>query len=234
MATGTSVTRIVSGDVIQVRTGVIQGIGPEGPTGPQGPQGLDGPQGVQGVPGPMGTIEDYMTYAHSVGNPQAIAANTPTLLNMNTVVRDDPGLISTLTAVVLPIGVWSIQISTTFVKPAQQNAGGYRKVDIVYDSTVWDTATQNAIPDIDMTFSCRTIIPALVDGLVVNFQATHTDTVAISTVSKFFITKHGPGPQGPAGPTGASGPVGPTGPTGPIGPAGTIVDNTTTFETMGG
>lgn len=234
MSSGTSVTRIVSGDVIQVRTGVVQGIGPEGPTGPQGPQGLDGPAGPQGVPGPMGQIDDYFTYAHSIGNALSIAANTPTLANMNTVVRDDPGLVATLTTVLLPIGTWYLQASVTFVKPSAQNGGGWRKIDVVYDSSVWDTEIQNAIADTDTTFACRTMIPATTEGLSVNFRLTHSDTVAVSTISKFFITKLGPGAEGPAGPTGPSGPVGPTGPTGPLGPAGTLVDNNTTFENIGG
>lgn len=234
MASGTSVTRVVTGDVIQVRTGVVQGIGPQGPTGPQGPQGQDGPQGTQGIPGPMGQIDNYLTYCTSFGNAQNVASNTPTLLTMPTVVRDDAGLVSTTTALVLPIGVWAIQMSTTYTKPSAQNAGGWRRLEILYNGAVWDIVSHNAIPDVDTCMMCRSVISATTAGLAVNFRATHSDTVAISTQTKFFASKLGPGAQGPAGPQGVAGPVGQTGPTGPIGPAGTIVNNNTTYANIGG
>jgi hypothetical protein len=234
MASGTSVTRIVTGDVIQVRTGVIQGIGPQGPTGPQGSIGLTGPQGVQGVPGPMGQIDDFMTYAHSYGNAQNVASNTPTLLTMPTVVRDDAGVLVTTTALALPIGVWYIQVSTQWTKPSTQNAGGWRKLEILYNAAVWDAVSQNAVPDTDTFGACRSLIPVTTPGLFVNFQATQSDSVAISTQSKFYATQLGPGAQGGPGPQGPAGPVGQTGPTGPIGPAGTLVTNTTTFANIGG
>lgn len=229
-----TVARLTSGDVIQVRTGVLQGIGPQGPVGPVGPAGPEGEQGSQGVPGPMGAIDDLVTQANTTGASQPVASNTPTAVNFTTVIRDDAGLVSSLTTLTLPAGNWYVQISANFAKPGSQAASGRRRIAINWDGVEQDAQSHNAIPDADTEMAFRSLIVATSEGRPCQIFLSHSDVVAIAVVSKVVVTKMGPGAQGPAGPIGPGGPVGQQGPVGPQGLPGTLVSNSTTFEQIGG
>ena len=74
-----NVIRLVNGGSIQVRTGVIQGVGPQGPRGVQGNQGIDGDQGPQGEPGPIGQILQLQGRTR-VATSNVIALNTDTVV----------------------------------------------------------------------------------------------------------------------------------------------------------
>lgn len=229
-----TVARLTSGDVIQIRTGVLQGIGPQGPVGPVGPEGQTGPQGTQGVPGPMGQVDDLVTSAHTVGSSQPVASNTPTMVNMTTVVRDDAGLVTSLTTLTLPIGNWYIQANVNFNKPSAAAGSGRRRVSVNWDGVEQAAQSQQALPDFDTELSFDSVIVATSEARPAVIYVSHSDSVAIPVVSKVVVTKLGPGAQGAAGPVGPSGPVGQTGPMGPQGVAGTLVSNNTTFEQIGG
>ena len=229
-----TVARLTSGDIIQVRTGVLQGIGPQGPVGPVGPQGEDGPQGSQGVPGPMGQIDDLVTQATSYGSSQPVASNTPTALNMVTTIRDDAGLITGLTQLTLPAGNWYVQASVCFEKPSAAAGSGRRRISVNYDGVEYDAIANNALADWNTELALRTLIVAPAAGRVATFYATQNDSVAIAVWGRFWVTKLGPGARGPAGDPGPTGPVGQQGPTGPQGVPGTLVSNSTTFEQIGG
>jgi hypothetical protein len=229
-----SVTRLSSGDIIHVREGALAGIGPAGPTGPSGPQGQEGEPGPQGIPGPTGQIDDFYTRAHNTGNSLSVATGTSTLVSYPTVVKDEPSLVSSLTNFTLPIGLWLVRVAVTFTKPGSANAAGWRRVSLVYDTVEVEATTQNAIPDLDTQFALTGLIEAVAAGRVLSARVQHSDSVAIAVVSSIYITRLGPGPSGPAGPQGPAGPPGQTGPTGPQGPPGSLVNNTTTYASIGG
>jgi len=229
-----TVARLTSGDQIQIRTGVLQGIGPQGPVGPVGPEGQTGPQGTQGVPGPMGQIDDLVTKATNVGAAQSVGSNTPTLVNMSTVIRDDAQLVSSLTTLTLPIGNWYIQASVNFNKPSAQAGAGRRRVSVNWDGVEQDAQSQNALTDYDTEISFTTVVVATSEARPTQIYVTHNDAVALAVSTKVTVTKLGPGAQGPAGPQGPAGGVGQQGPTGPQGVPGTLVSNSTTFEQIGG
>jgi hypothetical protein len=229
-----SVTRLSSGDVIQVRDGVLQGIGPQGPTGPTGPQGETGPPGTQGVPGPMGQVIEHYAYAHNTGNELSMAAGVDTLISWPNVVTDQPSVLTSVSNIALPVGLWLVQASANFRKPSSANASGWRKLWLRYDGVTWETQAQNSIPDIDCEFSVRAVIGATAAGKIVQVFGRQSDAVSIAVASHVYVTRLGPGPAGAAGDSGDAGPPGPIGPTGPQGPAGSLISNTTTFASIGG
>ena len=62
-----NVIRMVNGGTIQVRTGVMAGVGPQGQRGLIGPPGIDGPQGPDGPEGPIGQILQKQSRANLSG-----------------------------------------------------------------------------------------------------------------------------------------------------------------------
>src|SRR5215831_14946849 len=96
----TNVIRLVNGGSIQVRTGVLQGIGPQGPRGVAGPQGIDGLQGPQGEVGPMGQILQLSGLTKvSINN--TLAAATDTTISFGTVSYDDLSCFTSISNITL-------------------------------------------------------------------------------------------------------------------------------------
>jgi hypothetical protein len=182
----------------------------------------------------MGQIDDLVTKASTVGASQPVASNTPTMVNFTTVIRDDAGLVSSLTTLTLPIGNWYIKANINFNKPSAAAGSGRRRVSVQWDGVEQDGQSQNALADFDTEVNFSTVVVATSEARPCVLYVSHSDTVAISVVSKVTVTKLGPGAQGPAGAAGPNGPVGQTGPTGPQGVPGTLVSNSTTFEQIGG
>jgi hypothetical protein len=83
-----NVIRMVNGGTIQVRTGVLAGIGPQGQRGLIGPPGIDGPQGPDGPEGPIGQILQKQSRANVSGT-VSILSLADTLLPFATVAYDD-------------------------------------------------------------------------------------------------------------------------------------------------
>lgn len=229
-----NIVRLSSGDTIQIRTGVLQGIGPSGPTGGAGPAGVQGEVGPQGPPGPTGAIADTYTKATGVGTPQSIATVTETLVSFGTVVHDDGSLAASTTNFAIPIGVHLVRAQVLFTKPSSTNAAGHRRVSIYYDGVEVDKVSHNAVPTYDTAFSVTALIAAVSAGKILTVKVFHSDTVSISTVGTITLNRIGAGAVGDDGPVGPDGAIGPTGPTGPIGPAGTLIANTTTIANIGG
>ena len=72
-----NVVRLVNGGTIQVKTGVLQGVGPQGPRGYVGPQGPQGEQGPVGEQGQIGQILQQATRT-TVGRPtRSVPTPTP-------------------------------------------------------------------------------------------------------------------------------------------------------------
>jgi len=229
-----NIVRMNTGDVIQIREGVLQGIGPQGQMGPQGPQGIPGPQGAQGLPGPMGQIDDFYTKVTSEGNSQSVASNTLTLHSFASVIHDDASIVASVTNFIVPVGVWDVSCGLQFDKPSTQNAAGARRIVIRYDTVDIESATIPALTALDTRFQVNTLIDATSSSKVLSVLVFHTDTVAIAVHGNLVISRKGPGSRGPSGPQGVAGPPGQQGPTGPQGPAGSLVTSETTFAQIGG
>lgn len=217
-----NVVRLVNGGAIQVRTGVIQGIGPQGPRGVSGAQGLQGEQGPVGEPGPMGQILQMQGHT-SVGTMNPIAANTDTIISFGQVGYDDLSCFSTIANILLSAaGDYLFCCSLCF----NDAAAGYREV--WFSSTTTGTfarTTRNATATtatgtwVDLTMPYR----SNGGGEIINVLA--RSGVATGVGNGFLtVTRVGsgpPGPVGPAGPQGAAGAAGAQGPAGPPGSANT-------------
>lgn len=217
----TNVVRLTNGGTIQVRTGVLQGIGPQGPRGLIGLTGPIGEPGPDGLTGPPGSITQISSKA-IVASSQALSAATDTLIAFATVVHDDSSAFTSSTNVTLhDIGDWMITVTATFADPG--SATGWRQIKL------------NSVTNGDLLFDKRVSIVG--DTSICQFTFTHRSTISNEvvrvygrstqalnvTAGSIVVTRVGSGPPGttgPAGPTGANGPIGLTGPQGPDGNAG--------------
>lgn len=236
-----NVTRLESGGMIQIRTGVVQGIGPQGPVGATGPQGEVGPQGTQGVPGPTGGVEQVSS--QFTASSQAVALSTVTSnfpttytnVAFGTVVRDElSAQSSTVNFVFSPGADYALYAQIRFYKQAAVNGTGYRAIQAVYNSVVIaeEIVPANFLVDtvLRMPFAFRSV-----SGTdVLNIKVSHNDTASLNVTGSLWINQTGPGAQGIQGIQGIQGPQGDVGPQGPIGPSGAIVNNTTTIADIGG
>lgn len=234
------VVRVSSGEIIQVRTGVIQGIGPQGPRGATGPQGSTGPQGPQGVPGPTGYVTDFSSYftasAQGIGT-TTITSNLPTAwsnMAFGTVVRDELSAQTSTVNYDLATGDYTGVVYVQFQKQTSVSASGFRGVQVISAGV---TVAQMLIPantlvhtDITLPFALRSASASD----VINIKVAHNEGVSINVLGNLWFNKTGPGVQGAIGPQGPVGATGPQGVQGPVGPAGSVANNTTTFATLGG
>lgn len=211
--------RLNNGTAVQVRVGVLQGVGPVGPRGLQGEQGPVGDQGPLGPTGPMGGIVNYMGQA-TIGTANSITANTDTILSFDTLGFDD---FSSYTAT-----AWNLtqpgdyQLSAWVDFTPNGTASGNRQL--------WFTAAGTQVARKSNPVFASSTVHTWLDLVWVVRIATSTqiralvrqsDTVAVSVAAGgISINRIGSGMPGPVGPTGLAGPVGPAGPTGPQGPDG--------------
>lgn len=224
-----TVRRLNSGSTIHIRTGVLQGIGPQGPRGATGPQGDRGETGPQGVPGPTGYVSESATEATGSGT---IASNTTgALASFSSVTYDQASIYSSATAFGLTTGNWQGTAFIRFIKPTGSGAGS-RRVEVLAGSTLVASCTIAAPTDVNADITVPFTIRAAT-GLNLTVRITQTQGSSLSYESRLWCSRIGAGIQGPVGPEGPSGPPGPQGPAGPQGPSGTI-SPTTTFADLGG
>lgn len=215
-----NVIRLVNGGQIQVRTGVIQGIGPQGPVGPSGAQGPDGEQGPQGVPGPIGQILKLgCKTVVSSNNP--IAANTDTAIAFGLPSYDDwQGFQGSNSVVTLPeVGDYMISCWLKFDAVA---GATLRDIWFLSGGSIVARSSRTALASTDMY--CNLTHPfRVVDGAA---PATFTVLVRSGTATgislgQLTVSRIGSGPQGAVGPQGLTGATGAQGSKGNDGPAGT-------------
>lgn len=232
--------RVSSGEIIQVRTGVIQGIGPQGPRGATGPRGEEGPQGPQGVPGPTGYVTDFsslFTAATQSIQSTSITTSMPTTwtkVAFATVTRDELDAQTSTTNYDLNDGDYQGTVWVRFNKQVSTSASGFRAVRALYAGA---TVAEMIIPANTLVHTTITLpyaFRSLSGSDVFNIEVAHNEGVALSIDAQMWMNRTGPGMQGPTGPQGPAGPTGPMGLQGPTGPAGSIANNTTTFATLGG
>lgn len=235
------VTRLESGGMIQIRTGVIQGIGPQGPTGATGPQGETGATGPQGVPGPTGAVAEFSSQFTAASQSLAlttVTSNYPTAftnITFGTVVRDELAAQTSTVNFVLTAGAdYNLVCEVRFYKQTSVNGTGFRAVQAVYNSVVVGEVLLPANSLVDTIVRFPLALRSTSSTDVLNFKAAQNDTASLNITARLWINRTGPGVQGAQGPQGIQGPQGDVGPQGPIGPSGAIVNNTTTIADIGG
>lgn len=236
------VIKVASGETIQVRTGVLQGIGPIGPTGPTGPQGPQGMQGPQGEKGEMGQINQLNTEA-KILTPFNVGIDTLTTATFDSVIRDELTMyVSSATfKAPSPMDVF-FQVWIAFAAPTDRS-DSYRHVELFSSNQgVFAAATELAYPttvagsqaaadDVAVNITLTGTI-RMTTNETVNVRVKHGDSMSVSVnAGRIAMYRVGSGPMGATGPNGATGPQGPQGPTGPQGPAG---NSGTGYATYGG
>jgi hypothetical protein len=215
-----NVIRLSNGGKIQVRTGVLQGIGPQGPRGLVGPAGPDGPQGLQGDTGPMGQILQVMSHA-TISATTTVPPDTDTTVAFASVAYDDLSAItSSVNFTTVAAGDYLFSVWVGFALGA--NAGdGIRKLWVT-GSTAGIIGTTSCLAVTDETTYLNFSHPVrAAAGEIFNVKARSGDDVSLGVTSGgITITRIGSGPVGPTGPQGPAGPTGLTGPAGPAGPTG--------------
>lgn len=211
-----NVVRLVNGGSIQVRTGVLQGIGPQGPRGLIGPQGQQGEQGPIGETGAMGAILQ-MASRTVIPASNPVAANTDTQIAFGVSGGYDTlSAISGVNMVLTAPGDYLLSVWLQFADAASgyRDLWFYNGTNIVARSS--RSATLGSACYADLTHVYRAAGGELMSVLVRSSAAT-----SIASGGSWTVTRVGSGPPGPTGVQGPIGPVGATGATGPAGPPGT-------------
>lgn len=228
-----NVVRLVNGGTIQVRTGVLQGIGPMGPTGPVGPVGSIGNDGPAGPVGPPGSITQYGSQ-FTMSSPQTLAVNSDTQVSTDTVQYDDLSAHSSSTnyALVTP-GDYMLMAWVEFDLPNTGSATNSRAV--WFQGDAYGTAARQEVccspttpTHLSITAPIR-LTTADTFHLYVRTNDISTHTMSTAVVS---IERIGSGPQGIQGPPGAASSV--PGPQGPQGAQGQTGSGQGPFNTYGG
>lgn len=213
-----NIVRLSSGGQIQVRTGVLSGVGPQGPRGLIGPPGADGAQGPVGATGPMGVVGKFMARA-VVSSTTQVIANTDTQVAFATVNYDDlSAFTSSTTFTITEVGDYMFTAWVQF--DGIGSPTGYRQLwlnsttqgAMMYQSVNAVTASQTYLC---ISVPVRTTVPN--EQFRVMARSGETRNIALGAVT---IGRIGPGPKGDQGAQGATGATGATGPAGPAGPAG--------------
>jgi hypothetical protein len=209
-----NVVRLVNGGQIQVRTGVIQGIGPQGPRGVAGPQGMQGEMGPIGPVGPIGQILQ-LSGRTDISTSNTATAGSDVLVAFGSVAYDDGSwFTSTTNCTLREQGDYMINVFVRF----DDAAAGLRDLWLQTGATVIAHNTLYAEAPgqyfLHVSFPIRTL-----GGDIITTHARSSTASAIAQGS-FAVTRMGSGPPGPQGPQGERGPVGATGVEGPMGPVG--------------
>lgn len=216
-----SIVRVGNGGTIQVRTGVIAGIGPTGPTGPTGPVGPQGIRGVQGERGETGYVSEAATIARRTSQ-QSVPVATSTLVQFDVVDIDELSAYSSSTNFVP--GAHSLYMSVWVRFDRGGGAASGSRVVEILQGGVPVAANQgharggsNTIVDV----TCVTGVKIVNPDEILSVRVWQNDSVAIPiTSARVWLCRTGPGPQGPQGIPGEQGPVGPVGAQGLTGPQG--------------
>lgn len=222
--------RLANGTAVQVRVGVLQGVGPIGARGLQGEQGVQGIQGPVGQTGPMGAVSSFMSVVN-ISASNAVGTNTDTLLSFGTTAIDELALVTSSTTFSPAAGDYMVSCWIDFSLPA--NAGdSIRKLIFKVAGTSVAKASCDAVSDEPTTVSLAWPI-RFTSGQQLSVYARHSDdlSVAVATGSLSFY-RIGSGPQGVTGPEGPVGAVGPAGPQGPVGATGSAGTGFATYADL--
>ena len=229
------VVRLVTGDVIEIRTGAIQGVGPQGNQGIQGEKGDTGdtgPTGATGPTGPEGMVREDAAIV-TMGS-TSIADNTFVALKLTTVEYDPYSWVDNTgasTKIVLPVGNYFAMGYVLYSPPAGTGVG-YRLMSLLYNNVFVGGQQTPAVTGVSTSVTGSAMFRATSATPYLELKTQHTQGTALSIISaRLAVSRIG------AGSPGIQGPIGPTGPAGPAstvpGPPGTL-SPTTTFADIGG
>lgn len=218
----TNAVRMVNGGTIQVRTGVLQGIGPQGPRGIEGPAGPQGDQGPLGEVGPMGQILQYGSRAR-VSSTTSLGPDTDVNVAFATVDYDDNSCIASSTNLTFnTTGDYLLSVYLRFDLGSDSVGDGHRSV--WFNSTTNGVIARNgviAVADEATYISLSHPWRVTVAGETINIKARSGDNVSVGvSAGAISVVRVGSGPKGDIGAAGPTGPIGPQGVPGAQGPAG--------------
>lgn len=216
------VIKVASGETIQIRTGVLQGIGAQGPVGPIGPPGPQGDQGTQGDRGETGSIQSFSSEC-TIGGATALGSGTAAPISFDTNVRDDLAVVTSATTFTAPVAMdLFFSVWVQFGLPADA-ADGYRQLELrtggSFATAIWKVntiATVGVPTQLVMTGTVKASA-----GQAFQIWGVHNDSLSVAaSAGRLDIYRVGSGPAGEQGPEGPVGDVGPAGPPGVAGPDG--------------
>lgn len=220
--------KLVNGSTIQVRTGVIQGIGPVGPRGAVGETGPQGDQGPIGPTGPMGVIYNQMSRAKlSATNP--VAANTDTVLGTFVSDVDAIGINKTQSVFQLVANPGDFMMSC-WVRFDDATAG-LREVWFLTGATIIARSSRMSVAGApfycDLTHPYHSALGNESFSVVVRSQVACNVSDGVMAFNRI-----GSGPQGVPGPPGVQGVQGPQGGKGDTGASGSASTGFTTYALL--
>lgn len=225
--------RLVGGGTIQVRTGILQGVGPQGPRGAIGPIGPMGPLGPDGPVGPPGGITQISS-KFSIDAAQSMATSVDTLVSFGNVAHDEVNAhASSVNFLLNDIGDYLFSIWVQ-VDQGTGTGDGRRDLWLLSETNgvlarISESAITTGPTHLNLTMAHRSTINGEI--LHVHALSTDNDTVSIST-GILTVTRLGSGTQGAIGPVGPAGPAGPLGPKGDKGDPGSGVGPFATYGDM--
>lgn len=228
-----NVVRLTNGSTLQVRTGVLAGVGPSGPRGVVGPQGPDGNVGPQGETGPIGQILQAMARAN-VTTSFSVNPEEDTFVPFGSVNYDDMSIFASSSNMVLEeqsdylFSVW-----VAFELPGGV-AEGYRMVKLQSSTNGLIALSAPPVVVDDVTYVNLTYpYRSTVQGEIIRVIVRHNDDDSLNvSTGAVAVNRIGSGPQGVAGPIGPRGLTGAQGQTGPQGPAGNAGSGFTTYADL--
>lgn len=227
-----NVLKLTNGSTLQVRTGVLAGVGPSGPRGVVGAQGPDGPPGPVGETGPIGQILQMMARA-TVSASFTVNPGEDTFVPFGSINYDDMSIFSSSTNMVLAeqsdylFSAW-----VCYELPAGEPAG-YRMLKLV-SSINGLIAVKSVVPIsgaqtfLDLSFPYRSTQA----GEIMRIVVFHNDFAHNVSAGAVAVNRIGSGPQGIAGPVGPRGLTGAQGQVGPQGPAGNAGSGFATYDDL--
>ncbi len=234
MTSSFQVMRVGNGDTIQVRSGVLQGIGPQGPPGATGGQGPQGDQGPRGDQGPIGRLDDFFT--RTTVTPTTVPIGTETLVNFTSQL-DELAIVKSVTNFGFDVQLGgSYYVSGWFRwAGAVDSSTGYRRIRILASTDTTPLAEDQieAVALGNTTQSVNFSFQAAANDIV-TVSAFHNDNEQLQIqAGRLHFFRIGSGPPGEAGPTGPMGPMGMTGPKGDTGAAGSAGGGYSTIDALG-
>lgn len=219
--------KLMNGASIQVRTGVIQGIGPIGPRGPSGQTGPPGDQGQTGLTGPPGQIVAQMTRGDvTTSNP--IAANTDTVISFNTRMADDMRAFQDNSNMLLrDPGDYLICCWLRF----DDAAAGLRDIWFLTAGTIIARSSRTSVTGSPFYANLSHPYRSVLGNETVNVLARAGAATAIAAGS-VTINRVGSGPKGDPGPPGVQGSIGANGAQGPKGDPGSASTGFATYQLL--
>lgn len=228
MVSGTTVTRLPNGGSVQVKSGILRGVGPQGPLGPQGLTGPAGPIGPQGPAGVINDLQTFLTDSSAVptggGEWTDVAILQPDGARNDLLVPTADGYNIQFTQTGSYIGVLVTRFEPAIIADDVDTSTGTRAVRLVdlAGHQFGDAYCSLAAATTEPTILIMPVVLSPDPSKSYKLQAMSDDTLGVNlTYRSLTIVRIGAGPAGSVGPRGPLGLTGAQGPQGATGNAGT-------------